>query len=124
MSRGRVLVLEDDVALRGLLHEVLQMEDFEVTVCDSFEQVRDAAAQGRGDIIVADFWGGPQRSLTEAGRRQIRELGQLLPIILLTGRSWAAEMSAKELGAIGIMRKPFDLEELLRAIEAGLQLEK
>lgn len=120
MSRRRVLVLEDDIALRGLLQEVLQLEDFEVTVCDTFEQVREAAAGGRGDMIVADFWGGPQRSLTDAGRRQIRELAQLLPIVLLTGRTWAAELSAQELGAVGLMRKPFDLDELLRAIDKGL----
>ena len=29
MSRGRVLLLEDDVALRALLHEVLDLENFD-----------------------------------------------------------------------------------------------
>jgi DNA-binding response OmpR family regulator len=120
MSRGRVLVLEDDLALRGLLEEVLQLETFEVIICESFEEIRGAAAAGRADIIVADFWGGPQRSLSQTGREQIRDLSRLLPIILLTGRTWAGETTAEELGARALMRKPFDLEDLLKAIETAL----
>ncbi len=122
MSRARVVILEDDVALRGLLQEVLQLEDFEVTVCDSFQQVLEVARDQRADLIVADFWGGPQRSLSDTGRQQIRELGRLLPVILVTGRTWATEITAEELGARALMRKPFDLEDLLKAIDAGLDV--
>jgi two-component system, NtrC family, nitrogen regulation response regulator NtrX len=120
MARRRVLILEDDVALRGLLEEVLSLEGFEVVACDSFEQIRRGAQSGKGDIIVADFWGGPQRTLSETGRNEIRELSQLLPIILLTGRTWATEISAEELGARAVMHKPFDLDDLLRVIQATL----
>jgi DNA-binding response OmpR family regulator len=120
MARRRVLILEDDVALRGLLEEVLSLEGFEVIACDSFEQIRLGAQSGQGDIIVADFWGGPQRTLSETGRNEIRELSQLLPIILLTGRTWATEISAEELGARAVMHKPFDLDDLLRVIQATL----
>ena len=120
MARRRVLILEDDVALRGLLEEVLSLEGFDVIACDSFEQIRLGAQSGQGDIIVADFWGGPQRTLSETGRNEIRELSQLLPIILLTGRTWATEISAEELGARAVMHKPFDLDDLLRVIQATL----
>lgn len=121
MSRGRVLLLEDDPALRGLLLEVLGLEEFEVMMCDSYEEIRLAAADGRGDLVVADFWGGADRFLSDAGREQIRDLAGLLPVILLTGRSWAGEMSAEELGARVLMRKPFDLDDLLAVIDTILQ---
>jgi two-component system KDP operon response regulator KdpE len=121
MTRGRVLLLEDDPALRGLLLEVLGLEGFEVLQCDSFDEIRGAAAASQGDIIVADFWGGAQRTLNETDRAQIRDLTALLPVILLTGRSWASETTASELGARALMRKPFDLDHLLKAIESVLQ---
>jgi DNA-binding response OmpR family regulator len=121
MSRGRVLLLEDDPALRGLLLEVLGLEDFDVFQCDSYEEIRRAAANEQGDIIVADFWGGAQRTLNDDGRQQIRALTDLLPVILLTGRTWASETTASELGARALMRKPFDLDRLLEAIETVLQ---
>jgi DNA-binding response OmpR family regulator len=121
MSRGRVLLLEDDLALRGLLQEVLGLEGFDVIACESYDEVRQSAADGRGDIIVADFWGGAQRTLNQSGREQIGVLAGLLPVVLLTGRSWASDTTAAELGARALMRKPFDLDDLLKAIESVLQ---
>jgi DNA-binding response OmpR family regulator len=116
-----VLLLEDDAALRGLLHEALLTEGCEVVTFDSFVALRQAAAAHAGDVIVADFWGGGQRALSEDDRREISDLCSLMPVILLTGRSWAAVTSAEELGARGLMRKPFDLDELLRMIECVLR---
>jgi DNA-binding response OmpR family regulator len=121
MSRGRVLLLEDDPALRGLLLEVLGLEDFDVVQCESYDEIRRAAADELGDLIVADFWGGAQRTLDEADRQQIRDLTALRPVILLTGRTWASETTAGELGAHALMRKPFDIDNLLEAIESVLQ---
>jgi DNA-binding NtrC family response regulator len=121
MSRGRVLLLEDDPALRGLLHELLGLEDFEVVLCESYEAIRAAAATAQGDVVVADFWGTAQRTLSASGRAQIVELAQLMPVILLTGRSWAYGVTAEELGAWALMHKPFDLDELLKVIGDALQ---
>jgi DNA-binding response OmpR family regulator len=121
MSRGRVLLLEDDPALRGLLLEVLGLEDFDVVQCESYDEMCRAAATRQGDVVVADFWGGSQRTLNDTGRQQIHALTELLPVILLTGRTWAGETSAAELGARVLMRKPFDIDHLLKAIETVLQ---
>ena len=115
-----MLLLEDDAALRGLLHEALAAEDFDVVALDSFVTLRTAAARQDGDIVLADFWGGGQRVLSDNDRREIAELCSLLPVILLTGRSWAAATSAEELGAQALMRKPFDLEDLIKTVERVL----
>jgi FixJ family two-component response regulator len=69
---------------------------------------------------VADFWGGSQRSLPDSERQEIHELCSFLPVVLLTGRTWAAETSAQELGARALIRKPFDLEHLLDTVEHAL----
>ncbi|MBV9543073.1 MAG: DNA-binding response regulator, partial [Chloroflexi bacterium] len=42
MSRARVLLLEDDMALRGLLHEALVAEDFDVLGFENVEDLRAA----------------------------------------------------------------------------------
>jgi two-component system, NtrC family, nitrogen regulation response regulator GlnG len=119
-GRRRALLLEDDVALRELLVEALGGEGFDVRQYHSFHEIRDAAAAGDGDIVVADFWGGSQRTLPESDRQEIRELCSYLPVVLLTGRTWAAETSATELGARALVRKPFDLDELLAIVEAAV----
>jgi two-component system nitrogen regulation response regulator GlnG len=117
MARRRALLLEDDVALRDLLREAFAGEDIEVRVCESFSEVREAASRQEADIVIADFWGGSQRTLPDSDRDDIRELCSYLPVILLTGRTWAADTTAEELGAHALIRKPFDLDDLLRSVE-------
>jgi two-component system, NtrC family, nitrogen regulation response regulator GlnG len=117
MARGRVLLLEDDLALRGLLNEALMSEGYEVQLCDSFAEVRSAAERHAGDIVVADFWGSSQRTLPDNERLEIQQLTSLRPTVLLTGRTWAADVRAEELGARAVVRKPFDLDHLLTSVE-------
>ena len=76
---------------------------------------------GAADLILADFWGRGHRRLSDDDREEILELSGLLPVILLTGRTWAAETSADELGARALIRKPFDLDALITAVERALQ---
>ncbi len=116
MTRGRVLLLEDDLALRGLLQEALTFEDFEVSTRDSFDGLRAVAEAGAADVIIADFWGPAQHALDETARSQMRELARLVPVVLLTGRSWAANVTPEELGVDAIIRKPFDLNDLLDTV--------
>ena len=86
----------------------------------SFEEVRVAAAHAEADVVVADFWGGSQRTLPQSERDEIRELCSYCPVVLLTGRTWASETSAEELGTHALIRKPFDLDDLLRAVQRVL----
>lgn len=116
MAGRRVLLLEDDVALRELLLEAFSSENIDVRTCDTFEEVRSLAASSDADLVIADFWGGSQRTLPDSDRDEIRELCSYLPLILLTGRTWASDTSADELGAHALIRKPFDLEDLLRVV--------
>jgi DNA-binding response OmpR family regulator len=120
MTGRRALLLEDDVALRDLLVEAFAGEGYEVQACDSFDEVRKAASRAEADIVIADFWGGSQRTLPESDRDEIRELCSYLPVVLLTGCSWAADTTAEELGAIALIRKPFDLDVLLRTVDAAV----
>lgn len=121
MTRGRVLLLEDDLALCGLLEEALASEDLDVLTRDSFDALYAAAEARAGDVVVADFWGGAHRALDDVARQQLRELGQLLPVVLLTGRSWAVGTTAQELGVRAIVHKPFDLNELIETVNQILQ---
>lgn len=117
MDRRRALLLEDDLALRELLLEAFAGENIDVRICETFDEVREAARQKQADIVIADFWGGSQRTLPDSDREEIRELTSYLPVVLLTGRTWAADTTAEELGARALIRKPFDLDDLLRTVE-------
>ena len=106
MSRGRVLLLEDDLALRGLLEEALASEELDVLTCDSYEGLYALARERKGDVVVADFWGGAHRALDDVARQQLHDLGEQLPVVLLTGRTWAVGTTAEQLGVRAIVHKP------------------
>jgi DNA-binding response OmpR family regulator len=121
MSAPLVLLLEDDAALCGVLHDLLIDEGFEAVVCESYRHLLQYAEEGSGDLCIADFWGTAHLMLDEAQRMEILRLAAAAPLILLTGRTWATELRAGDLGAVAIVRKPFDVDVLMGAVNQALQ---
>jgi two-component system, NtrC family, nitrogen regulation response regulator NtrX len=119
---ARVLVLEDDAELRGVLCEVLQDEGFEVATCDSYAALRGGVAQAGSTIVLADFWGVSHAELSSAERDEIRELGGQVRTILLTGRAWISSVDAADLNLICILPKPVVLDDLIAQIRRCLTL--
>jgi DNA-binding NtrC family response regulator len=124
---ARVLLLEDDAAFSAILVEFLAGEGFDVAACDSYTSLREALDAANRPIVVADFWGASQATLSACERDQIRELGGFTPTVLLTARAWASAASADELNVACILPKPVDLDELvarvLRCLHSGLDRE-
>ena len=54
--------------------------------------------------------------MDQAEREQIMALARLVPTVLASGRAWAAEVSAAELGLAALLPKPFDLQALLDVV--------
>ncbi|HVC33923.1 MAG TPA: response regulator [Chloroflexota bacterium] len=114
VEKARVLVVDDDPSIREMLSDFLAMEGYEVeTAADGSEGLR-AVEESSPSVIVLDMrmpvldgWGFA---------RELRERGIKLPILVVTAaqspRRWA-----EEIGADGYLAKPFDLIDLLTAIE-------
>jgi CheY-like chemotaxis protein len=116
---GRVLLLEDEKALRDVLSEVLTGEGYQVETCRTFGELYRTASELRGYVALADFWGPSLCELTNEDRAEIAQLSRLIPVILMTARGWADEMTAEQLGTRALLHKPFELEELLASIRAA-----
>lgn len=115
----RLLLLEDDQALRDLLIETLAEEGFRVTLVETFGALvaaADVAEVERPSVVVADFWGTSHRALSPTDRAEIRRLAALVPVVLLTGRTWAERADVADLGVAALVRKPFDVEHLLQTV--------
>lgn len=113
----RVLVVEDEAALREQLAARLKQEG----------HVVDAAADGKEglyfatdyplDIAIIDL-GLPLLSGIEVIRR-LRAAGKVFPILILTARgSWQDKVQGLEAGADDYLVKPFEMEELLARLKA------
>lgn len=115
----RVLLVDDDVELSGMLSEYLSQEGFEVAaVHDGAAGVR-AALTGEFDIAVLDVM-MPELNGVEA-LRQIRQHSQM-PVLMLTARGDDIDrVVGLELGADDYVPKPCTPRELVARLRAILR---
>ena len=120
--RPRVLVVEDDAALRKVLELRLGLEGFDVTVASDGQAGLDALADVDPDVVVTDLMMPRVDGFGFCRGARHREASRDLPIIVLTARQKDGEIERLlELGDITFMTKPFDaplLTSTLRALTA------
>ena len=114
----RVLVIEDDDAVRAALRRALTLGGYEVLQATDGEQGLLQAQTAVPDAIVLDL-GLPAVDGMEVCRR-LRRLGDRTPILMLTARDAIEDrVDGLEAGADDYLVKPYDVRELrarLRAI--------
>jgi two-component system, OmpR family, response regulator RegX3 len=116
---NRVLVVDDEPAIRDAISYALRSEGFDVEVAADGENALDAAVHGGHDVVVLDLM-LPGMSGTEVCRRVRAE--SAIPIIMLTARG--AELDrvlGLEVGADDYVTKPFSMAELIGRIRAILR---
>ncbi len=112
----RVLLVDDDQELTGLLSEYLEREGFEVTAVHTGEEGEARALSGQYGIVVLDVM-LPRLSGIEVLRR-IRARSQV-PVVLLTARGDNIDrITGLELGADDYVPKPSTPGELVARLRA------
>jgi DNA-binding response OmpR family regulator len=115
----RVLVVEDDGDIAGVLRRSLGMEGYDVRIAADGEQALQEAAVFEPDAVVLDL-GLPGIDGVEVSRR-LREGGDV-PILILTAReSLDSRVEGLDSGADDYLVKPFEREELLARLRALLR---
>jgi two-component system KDP operon response regulator KdpE len=118
-SQHRILVIDDESAIRRFLHSALSSEEFTLHEAESGHNGLSAAAALRPDVILLDL-GLPDLDGIEVIRR-IREWSQV-PIIILSVREREDDkVAALDAGADDYLTKPFGVGELLARIRAALR---
>ena len=119
-----ILVVDDDLRLRGLLQRYLGEHGFRVSVAGDAAEARDRLRFLDPDLVVLDVMmpGENGIELTEALRRTGSGARRDLPVLMLTARGAPEDRIAGfEAGADDYLQKPFDPRELLLRIRAMLR---
>jgi two-component system response regulator MprA len=113
----RILVVDDDRAVRESLRRSLQFNGYQVDLATDGHQALDAVTQRRPDAMVLDVM-MPRLDGLEVCRR-LRSTGDDLPILVLTAREAVSDrVAGLDAGADDYLPKPFALEELLARVRA------
>jgi two-component system response regulator MprA len=116
----RILVVDDDRAVREALRRALVLGDYEVELAEDGEQTLERIAQSVPDAMVLDV-GLPGIDGLEVCRR-VRRTGSRVPILILTARDQVADrIDGLDAGADDYMIKPFDVGELKARLRALLR---
>lgn len=125
-TRPRVIVVDDDAAIRQALHVLLSGEGYDVEVASAPHEALVVAAKGELDVALVDL---NYTRDTTSGAEGMDLLGRLveqvpdLPVIVMT--AWASvegAVAAVRRGARDYLEKPWDSERLLRQIAALCEL--
>lgn len=120
-GRKRVLVVEDDLPLRGMLSAALRQSGFQVLLAGDGGEAERAVSLHNPHIVLLDLmmpgvngWDFLQK-MKETGRIKA------IPIIVISAHLRIEPQAILDLGVTAILPKPFNLEELLHLVEHFVQ---
>lgn len=119
-AKPSILIVDDEPLIREGLRYAFESEDFEV---QEAEGAHDALSRMQGhafDLVLSDV-----RMPAGNGRELLQKMSELErrpPIVMMTGFADLHRSEALSLGAIDLVRKPFDLERLVKLVRGHLGL--
>jgi len=116
---GRVLVVDDDAAIRTVVREALRRAGYVVETAASVAEQRRLFASFNPQVLVTDVVLPDGNGLDVIP--EVLEKNPGLPIIVLSAQNtFTTALRATEQGAFDYLPKPFDLGELTRAVADAL----
>ena len=111
----RILVVEDDAAIGSLLQDAMIDEGYEVRHAPDGLQGLAVLESWRPNVIVLDLMMPVMDGETFRHEQHRRGLADDVPLLILSASRRALEVAA-DLGAAAVVRKPFDLDELVNLV--------
>ena len=120
MTASRILVVDDEADIRGLLKEILSEEGYEVDVAADASQARTSRATQVPDLVLLDIWMPDTDGITLLREWSMTD-GYDCPVVMMSGHGTVeTAVEATRLGAFDFVEKPLSLTKLLRTVERAL----
>jgi putative two-component system response regulator len=113
----RILLVDDDPALRTLLRTTFEVADVDVLEAESADEARAEIGRAHPSVIVLDVNMPGTTGLELCRELKDDQKTKGIPVVLLSGSEGGTTASAKEAGADAFVRKPFSPLELLSVAE-------
>ena len=120
MSAAKILVVDDESDIRGLLKEILSEEGYEVEVAGNGAQARASRAARAPDLVLLDIWMPDTDGITLLREWSTSDVDEC-PVVMMSGHGTVeTAVEATRLGAYDFVEKPLSLTKLLRTVERAL----
>ena len=106
MTASRILVVDDEADIRGLLKEILSEEGYEVDVAADAGQARSSRASQVPDLVLLDIWMPDTDGITLLREWSVTD-GYDCPVVMMSGHGTVeTAVEATRLGAFDFVEKP------------------
>ena len=121
MASRNILVVDDEVGIRELLHDILLDEGFQVTLAENAQAARDARLKQRPDVVLLDIWMPDCDGISLL--KEWSNGGLLtMPVVMMSGHGTIdTAVEATRIGAFDFLEKPIALQKLLKTVNAALK---
>jgi DNA-binding NtrC family response regulator len=120
MTASRILVVDDEADIRGLLKEILSEEGYDVEVAADATQARSSRVTQIPDLVLLDIWMPDTDGITLLREWSVTD-GYDCPVVMMSGHGTVeTAVEATRLGAFDFVEKPLSLTKLLRTVERAL----
>ncbi len=116
----RILIIDDDAAIRLVIAEALKRDRHDVREAATIAEAREMLARSIPDLLVTDVV-LPDGNGLDLLPALLAKAPQLPVIVLSAQNTLTTAIRATERGAFEYLPKPFDLDELRRAVREGLR---
>ncbi|WP_370623785.1 response regulator transcription factor [Polynucleobacter sp. MWH-Loch1C5] len=122
MSAGHIYLIDDDSSVRESISRMLKSYGFSVeSYADPEDYLKQAIPVSPAAIILDVRMPGMSGVELHA---KLNEMGRKTPIIYISGESMPHEIvTSMKQGAMDFLIKPFNLEDLLKAVQAALEVD-
>jgi CheY-like chemotaxis protein len=114
MTGAPILVVDDDPSILDTVAELLDLEGYAVETASNGAEALDQLERTEPSLVLLDMRMPVMDGWSFV--RTLKERGRSLPILVMTAAQDARKW-AEEVGAAGYVAKPFDLLDLLDAVE-------
>jgi CheY-like chemotaxis protein len=118
MSKGRILVVEDNMDTYELVHFILEKNEYQTFLAVNGRDGVDAALKQKPDLIIMDMSMPEMDGWTATGIIKRDEQTSAIPLIALTAHALPGDRQrAMDAGCNEYITKPMDLGELVEAVQ-------
>ncbi|HSD71258.1 MAG TPA: sigma-54 dependent transcriptional regulator, partial [Thermoanaerobaculia bacterium] len=120
MKKRRVLVIDDEKAIRETLSEILSDEGYSVTAIESGDEGLRRLLDEPFDLVFLDVWlrDGDGLSLLEAADGRLRDV----PVVMISGHANVeTAVRAVRLGAYDFLEKPLSLDRVVLTAQKAIE---